>query len=266
MIPMRTVFPLTSILSLFVSFVTSISVAPSILSQQCMRETILSANLACPQTGTGVDPVQPILGTASHEKSDALNFAPWSYMPVCTQILEGIGSELCVYTNNTFSNGRGISIFTTPQIAEEFAALQPFQDSTSLDGVNNPGGPWYTQKLPGKGVGMLAERDMERGDLITAYTPVLLAHMENVLSTREREKFLRLAVDQLPAATVESYFSLATIYGDPRVIVQDVVKANAFEMQVGGQMHLALFPEPSRMNHDCSPKYAQLSLPVKRDC
>ncbi len=53
----------------------------------------------------------------------------------------------------------------------------------------------------------------------------------------------------LPAASREHYFSLATIYGQPHVAVQDVVKANAFEMQVGGQMHLAVFPETSRMNH-----------------
>jgi len=107
---------------------------------------------------------------------------------------------------------------------------------------------------------MLAKRNLKRGDLITAYTPALLAHMEKALSVQEREKFLRIAVDQLPVATKQSYFSLATIFGDPTVIVQDVVKANAFEMQVGGQMHLALFPEPSRMNHDCAPKYVHLFL------
>jgi ribosomal RNA assembly protein len=165
-----------------------------------------------------------------------------------------------VYTNSTFSGGRGISIFTTPRIAEEFVALLPFRDSTVLDGINNPDGPWYTQKLPAKGIGMLAKRNLKRGDLIAAYTPVLLAHMEDALSARDREKFLRFAVDQLPVATKESYFSLATIFGDPTVIVQDVVKANAFEMQVGGQMHLAVIPEPSRMNHECAPKYVHLFL------
>jgi hypothetical protein len=183
----------------------------------------------------------------------------WSFEPVCTEYLEGIGSELCVYTNSTFSNGRGISIFTTPEIATDFARLLPFQDPSALpsQGINPPEGDdraWYIQNIPGKGVGMLAKREMKRGDLITAYTPYLLAHMENILSTPERERFLRIAIDRLPAASKEHYLGLATIFHEPSVVVQDVVKANAFEMQVGGQMHLAVFPETSRMNHACSPK------------
>ncbi|KIV86914.1 hypothetical protein PV11_02490 [Exophiala sideris] len=183
------------------------------------------------------------------------DYAPWSHQPVCTEHLDAINSQLCVYTNVAFSNGRGISIFTTPQIADEVAQLLPFQDPAVLasHGINPDDGPWYVQQLPGKGMGVLAKHDLHRGDRITAYTPYLLAHMENVLSTIEREHFLRIAIDQLPAASREHYLSLATIYGNPSVVIQDVVKANAFEMQVGGQMHLAIFPETSRMNHACSP-------------
>jgi ribosomal RNA assembly protein len=135
----------------------------------------------------------------------------------------------------------------------------------ALDGINSPAGSWYTQELPDKGIGMLAKHDLKRGDLITAYTPVLLVHREKALSVQEREKFLRIAVDQLPVATKKLYFSLTTAFGDPTVIVQDVIQANSFEMQVGGQMHLAIFPETSRLNHDCAPKYGYL-FPVKYDC
>ncbi|KAI1614903.1 hypothetical protein EDD37DRAFT_665783 [Exophiala viscosa] len=183
------------------------------------------------------------------------NYAPWTHQPVCTEHLDAIDSPLCVYTNATFSNGRGISIFTTPQIAEEVAELLPLQDPAILasHGVNPDEGPWHVRELPGKGMGVLAKHDLHRGDRITAYTPCLLAHMENVLSTPEREKFWRIAIDQLPCHSKEHYLSLATIYGDPSVVNQDVVKANAFEMQLGGQMHLAVFPETSRMNHACSP-------------
>lgn len=185
------------------------------------------------------------------------DYTPWSYQPACTEHLDSIDSPLCVYTNATFGNGRGLSIFTTPQIAEQFAQLLPFQDPAILEsrGINPVDGPWYVQELPGKGMGVLAKHELNRGDRITAYTPYLLAYMENILSTPERERFLRIAIDQLPASSREHYLSLATIYGEPTVVVQDVVKANAFEMQVGGQMHLAVFPETSRMNHACSPKF-----------
>jgi hypothetical protein len=194
--------------------------------------------------------------TSSETTDNEGRFSPWSHKPICTEFLEGLGSELCVYTNATFSQGRGISIFTTPKIAEEYAALLPFHDAEILQkrGINSPEGPWYTKSLPGKGIGMLAKQDLKRGDLITAYTPYLLAHAENVLSTQEREKFLRIALEQLPIASQEHYLSLARYYNEPSVVVQDIVKANVFEMQLAGQMHLVVVPEPSRLNHACAPK------------
>lgn len=191
--------------------------------------------------------------------SEAEDFGPWSFKPVCTEYFDVLKDPLCVFTNASFSSGRGISIFTTPTIAREFATLLPFQDPAALSsrGINPPpklSRPWYTKPIPGKGTGVLAKQKLQRGDLVAAYTPYLLAHMENLLSTMDREKYLRTAIEHLPEASKTHYLSLATIYGDPSVVVQDVVKANAFEMQVGGQMHLAVFPESSRINHACSPK------------
>ncbi|KAJ9501435.1 hypothetical protein H2202_003229 [Exophiala xenobiotica] len=185
------------------------------------------------------------------------SFHPWSFKPVCTEHFEALNGPLCVYTNATFSNGRGISIFTTLKISKDFAASLPFHDPSALSDhdINPSEGerPWYVQDIPGKGKGVVAKRDLHRGDRITAFTPYLLVHMESELSIDEREKFLAIAVDQLPAASQEHYFSLATIWDEAGYEVQDVVKANGFEMQVGGQMHVAVFPETSRMNHACSP-------------
>ncbi|KAJ4544270.1 hypothetical protein HRR83_004709 [Exophiala dermatitidis] len=183
-------------------------------------------------------------------------------------------APLCVFTNASFASGRGISIFTTPAIAAEMASLLPFHNPTALTsrGINHgyppqasststsksesqsqTQTPWYTAPIPGKGTGMLASQQLHRGDLILATTPYLLSYMENLLSTVDREHYLRIAIEQLPERSKEHYLSLAKIYGDPRVVVQDVVKANAFEMQVGGRMHLAVFPEASRINHACGP-------------
>lgn len=227
----------------------------------CLNAAIFSTSLACSSNGAS-----DLLTQYGEEErvlqvdSDIAYFHPWTHEPVCTQFLESVGSELCIYTNASFSNGRGISIFTTPSIAEQFSKLLPFEDAAVLDGVNNPGGPWYTKELPGKGTGLIAGRELARGDLVTAYTPVLLVNKDRILSTRDRELLLRIAVDQLPSASRDAYLKLSTIFGNPAFIVQDVLKANNFEMQLGGEMHLALFPETSRMNHDCGPKYIDLSL------
>lgn len=101
---------------------------------------------------------------------------------------------------------------------------------------------------------MLAKKRLKFKDQVTAYTPALVAHLEDELSTMEREKYYRVAVYQLPGNTRESYLQLAFVYGQPSIRVQDIVKANTFQLQVGGQNHLAVFPETSRLNHACGPK------------
>ncbi|EXJ85506.1 hypothetical protein A1O1_05870 [Capronia coronata CBS 617.96] len=250
--------------------------------------------------------------------TDTNSFAhgPWSYPPACTSKLDSLGSELCVYTNISFARGRGISLFTTPRIAEQIAELAPFHDhdndhdndhdrdhskankANEANKIPNTNIPpvrhevnefqvtWYTRSTTNKGMGMFAKKDLRRGDLITAYTPVLIAYSENTLLPSEREKFLQLAINQLPEPTRESYLRLATVYGDPRIVVQDIASANTFGVLFPGTVgsrkkkkntaaadaesaatedaaspppphplpqHLAVIPEPSRINHACNP-------------
>jgi hypothetical protein len=198
------------------------------------------------------DPSQVVYVDLDTTEDDSSS--PWSYRPFCTPYFEDLASELCVYTNARFGNGRGISIFTTPSIAQEFATLQPFRDGTVLEGVNADGRSWYTRELPGKGQAMIATTKLERGDHLTAFTPVLIVSMEKILPVHDNEKFLRKAIDQLPPSTRSSYLALSRMYSNSDVFIQDILKSNAFEIQVGGKMHLAIFPEPARLNHDCAPK------------
>jgi hypothetical protein len=178
----------------------------------------------------------------------------WSFDPVCTEFFDELDSKLCVYTNSTFGGGRGISIFTTPEIVDQFRQLPVIQHGVS-DVVESTSGPWYTKELPGKGIAMLANHQLTRGDRITAFTPVLLVNVEKKLPAIEGERLLRRAIDQLPLHSRKAYLSLSTMYNNPAVVVQDVLKSNTFEVQVGGKMHLAIVPEPARINHDCAPKY-----------
>lgn len=237
----------------------STSAPRATLKNQCWHEFPLSRVIiqsAPDKSSELVANVQTInlIGFAGRRET-VTSYAPWTHRPICTDTLPSLGSKLCVYTNASFSNGRGISIFTTPKIAEEFAYLPAFQDTQVLQqlGVNIDSGSWYTKELSGKGVGMVAKKSLKFKDRVTAYTPALLAHLESDLSTMEREKYFRVAVYQLPDVTRDMYLKLATVYGDPRVRVQDIVKANTFQLQIGGQNHLAVFPETSRLNHACAP-------------
>jgi len=101
---------------------------------------------------------------------------------------------------------------------------------------------------------MLASRPLVFGNLITTYTPAFIAHLEDELGTMEREKYWRMAIEQLPQKIKEEFLGLSYVYGDERVRVQDIVKANTFQLEVGGVKHLAVWPETSRANHACCPK------------
>ena len=104
-------------------------------------------------------------------------------------------------------------------------------------------------------MGMLATQPLEFGDIVTRHTPAFIAYLESELSTIDREKLWRMAIEQLPEVIKERFLGLATVYGDERVRVQDVVKANTFQVLVGEVNHLAVWPETSRLNHACNPKY-----------
>lgn len=184
---------------------------------------------------------------------------PWSYTPLCTTALPGVRAQLCVYTCTTFASGRGISIVTTPEVAAHIASLPAFtggdssKSATGGRGVNEFSGLWFTSSIPQKGVGTLALHDVAPHTQILRYTPAFAAYLESDLSTLEREALWRTAIGRLPPATRDAFLGLSTIYGDARVRVQDITKANTFQLSLLGANHLAIFPETSRLNHDCAP-------------
>lgn len=184
------------------------------------------------------------------------DYSPWSYAPVCTDVLPNVKDKLCVYTSTSFGNGRGISLFTTPSLADRILSSPAFTDPFEFDDqqVNINSGAWKAVPIPNKGIGVLASRDLKFKDRVTAYTPAIIAYLEMDLSTAVREGWWRKAIDQLPEKLRNDYLSLTYIYGDERVRVQDIVKANTFQVNIEGVNHLAVFPETSRLNHACNPK------------
>ncbi|KAE8870064.1 hypothetical protein PTNB29_00408 [Pyrenophora teres f. teres] len=188
-----------------------------------------------------------------NQETEDTDNSPWTHPPICTPVLQTINSTLCIYTSTTYSSNRGISIFTTPSLAKTFASLPAFT-SPQPPLINTPTNAYTATAIPGKGLGMLAARDLNFGDVVTAHTPTFVAYLEVELSTLERERWWRRAVEQLPKESRDAFLDLATVYGDERVKVQDVVKSNTFRVDVGGGVgHLAIWPETSRANHGCAP-------------
>jgi hypothetical protein len=224
------------------------------LNDQCWHEHPLSTVNICSSVSGYVQYASVVQVTFRSQEQD---HTPWSNPPICTNVLESINDKLCVYTNTSFSNGRGISIFTTPQLANMFTSLPAFQDPATADAqdINIPTDTWRATSIPNKGIGIIASKPLDFKDCITAHTPAFLAYLEDELSTLDREKWWSTAIEQLPAKIRKQFLALSYVYGDERVRVQDIVKANTFQVEVGGVNHLAIFPETSRLNHACNAKY-----------
>ncbi len=86
------------------------------------------------------------------------------------------------------------------------------------------------------------------------HTPAFMAYLESELGMLDREMWWEMAIAQLPKKIREEFLDLAVLFGNERVKVQDITKANTFEIEIEGANHLAVFPETSRLNHACNPK------------
>ena len=239
-------------LSFFVSLLSfsplsSLVGAQIILDRQCWHEFPLeTSNILSLPSG------YQELAIPVHFRPNAVT--SWSHPVICTEVLQSINDKLCVYTSTEFAADRGISIFTTPALAQQFLSLLAFRDQAALAKVNTPTNTYHAASIPNKGMGMLATRPLGFGDVITSYTPAFIAYLESELGTMEREKIWRTAIEQLPRKIREEFLGLSYVYGDERVRVQDIVKGNTFQLEVGGVNHLAIWPETSRANHACNPK------------
>ncbi|KAL6708391.1 hypothetical protein ACN47E_002654 [Coniothyrium glycines] len=187
----------------------------------------------------------------------------WSFPPACTRVQGSINEELCVFTSIDKLSKHGYSIFTTPSIADTITKLPALrgcpeddhicEEIIATSGIDQESGAWRTAEIPGKGIGMLAARDLKPGDIVTAYTPTFMAYLESELSTADRETWWKRAIEQLPESQRKLFLGLTYVFGDERIRIQDIVKANTFQIDVNGVNHLVIFPETSRLNHACNP-------------
>ncbi|KAF1915285.1 hypothetical protein BDU57DRAFT_588186 [Ampelomyces quisqualis] len=242
--------PVLSLVSTFV--LASLTDAKTVLDRQCWHEyPLVTAHIS-----SSTDRTKEYAFVIQDSIHRITEFgAPWTHPPKCTLILRNINDKLCVYTSTSFANGRGISIITTPTIAKQYAGLPAFTDQSALNAqqINEPTYTWRASTILNKGIGMLATKPLVFADRVTSYTPAFLALLEDELTTHEREKWWRLAIEQLPAQTKEEFLGLAYVFGDERFRVQDIVQANTFQVEIGGRNHLAVWPETSRLNHACNP-------------
>ncbi|KAK4129138.1 SET domain-containing protein [Parathielavia appendiculata] len=180
------------------------------------------------------------------KKSDQRYQPPSDYkLPPSWKGPEKCFQEFCLFSNPNF--GEGMSLITTSRIAY-LASKAPV---TSISGLQPTA--YYEAEVPGKGAGLFANRTIHRGEIIFQRHPVLAIqstpHLD--LDPRVREELYQAAIDRLPQETRARFLRQVgtTMY--------DKAEKNAFRIFLDGSRkhspHLGLFPEVSKINHDCRP-------------
>ncbi|KAL2200994.1 hypothetical protein P885DRAFT_65297 [Corynascus similis CBS 632.67] len=178
---------------------------------------------------------------------------------------------ICVFTDTTFAEGRGISLVTTPTRADYLASKPSFADPKTVHGINQDlnrtvPASYEMRHIPGKGMGLIATSHIHRGDLIMANTPSLMIDYRafNEL-TKPQYMFLQAAaVAHLPPAHAAHLLALSAHVTDTshltrEELVDKISATNGFDIDPDDedpdQHHsfFVLFPEIARMNHDCRP-------------
>jgi hypothetical protein len=187
-------------------------------------------------------------GSCSHHEHakasvvKASPYAPWTHKRQCLDDEETY-QEYCVYTNASFANGRGISFFTSREIAKRVESLPAFLQQGIHDNTNKfDDPPWEVRKIPGRGNGLFATRTLHRGDEIIAATPVGVYHSEAFSADRLiGYPYLRKTFDQMPNATREVI--LRTAANNPGDPIMERINTNAFLGDFEGAPHFLLYPE-----------------------
>ncbi|KAF1990350.1 SET domain-containing protein [Aulographum hederae CBS 113979] len=176
----------------------------------------------------------------------------WTYQPFCL-FGDSIGSStICVWTDHNFGGGRGISIVADVEDAKTIGTSGPFRNSDYLKESNVPSytyPPFEQRALPGKGFGLIANTTLHLGNRLFAHTPVFAVQDSRAaeLTENDLELLYELGIKRLPEKTRKIYMDLHGHFGGHAI--SDRLVTNAFDLND----YSAVFPETSRLNHDCRP-------------
>ncbi|KAK0621466.1 hypothetical protein B0T17DRAFT_467302, partial [Bombardia bombarda] len=193
----------------------------------------------------------------------------WTHTAPCLQS-EHSPRKHCVFTDNTFAHGRGISIITTARRADYLATNPAFAEPNITQHINQDlvrtatTPPVYAMReFPGKGMGLVATTHIRRGDLIMANTASIIIDYR-AFEDLPKDDYQRLqthAVDFLPSPHRAALLNLST-HDDAADLshtarVDKLLATNAFDIDPdaddAARDHgfYVVFPEIARMNHDC---------------
>ncbi|KAK8041794.1 Lysine methyltransferase [Apiospora rasikravindrae] len=195
--------------------------------------------------------------------------ATWRFSKPC---MENGKREFCIYSSPDFANGRGIMMLTTPRRAAEVERSRIFtrpEIYAEMAGRLNAetSDRWRIEAVPGKGMGLIATRDLQVGDHVMSTTPSVMIDYDVFyeLEAAQIHQMQGEGVSYLPERHRNIFLNLSTHDGaeDYNSRVNKIILTNAFDIDNTGVVEkteegereswYTVFPEISRMNHDCRP-------------
>ncbi|KAK4192385.1 hypothetical protein QBC35DRAFT_459557 [Podospora australis] len=205
------------------------------------QEGFLSAELpTCPDSHPKID---------SHLKIKN-HYTPWTHAPDCEPATGG-KDIYCAYTNSHHGS-RGWSIVTSPEVAADVIGTGYLDAHVNLTRL--AGSSFEVVSIEGKGKGVLATRDIKKGDEILLDYAALVVDISftAAVPVNKGYRLLHTAVDRMGDGG-NGVMELGKSNEFAQDVVEDVLRTNAFQMALGGVPHMAVYPAVSRINHACKP-------------
>jgi len=154
--------------------------------------------------------------------------------------------EYCVYVNRNLNGGLVlISAEKNVHVIDKFPVVKTYEHDVP---------PFYAAQIPGKGIGLIANRTIHKNEIIMQTTPAMLVQFGPHLDFdgETRLELYQRAVQRLPQERRDMFMSQ---HGVDEFMKVD---RNAFRLFINGEQnfsgHLGVYPDVSRFNHDCRPK------------
>ncbi len=158
--------------------------------------------------------------------------------------------DVCVYADQRFRGGLAMAV--THDNARRVAEMPVAAAVYERTAVQPP--PFIEVHVPGKGVGLVANTTIRKGDAVMVLTPTLLLDLEthSALEPAARRGLYTAVMQRLPAAARRAF--MRQMGAD----VYEKAETNCFRLFLDSQAestgHLGCFPAAARLNHDCRPK------------
>lgn len=172
-------------------------------------------------------------------------------------------TEFCVYSSSTFAENRGITVLTTAQRAMYIAQKPAFTNPEVIKGVNQDlvrerELNYDLVEMPGKGIGVVAKKFLNRGDHIISNTASVIIDYAAFESVPEAEiyRLQAIGIDYLPSQHRSRFLNLSThsqTEGYEKK-VEKLLTTNAFDIEFDDDSEYGLFvvfPESKLVSPRC---------------